>query len=86
MKCNTTESLAMRLLPGSAGANTVAEHITLLTDALAQIPGSSAAKIPVRADGAGATRGLLEHLEAVNTSSPSWPGRTPVRTGRRTCG
>ncbi|SED88211.1 Transposase DDE domain group 1 [Streptomyces sp. 2112.3] len=50
---NTTESLAMLLRPGNAGANTVADHIAVLTDALAQIPGSSAAKILVRVDGAG---------------------------------
>ena len=65
---NTTESLAMLLRPGNAGANTVADHITVLTDALAQIPGSSAAKILARVDGAGATHGLLEHLEALNTT------------------
>jgi hypothetical protein len=65
---NTTESLAMLLRPGNAGANTVADHITVLTDALAQIPGSSTAKILVRVDGAGATHGLLEHLEALNTT------------------
>jgi Transposase DDE domain group 1 len=65
---NTTESLAMQLRPGNAGANTVTDHIAVLTDALAQIPGSSTAKILVRVDGAGATHGLLEHLEALNTS------------------
>jgi hypothetical protein len=58
----------MLLRPGNAGANTVADHITVLTDALAQVPGSSAAKILVRVDGAGATHGLLEHLEALNTT------------------
>jgi hypothetical protein len=65
---NTTESLAMLLRPGNAGANTVTDHIRVLTDALAQIPGSSTAKILVRVDGAGATHGLLEHLEALNTT------------------
>ncbi|WP_442810483.1 hypothetical protein [Streptomyces sp. Wh19] len=44
------------------------DHIAVLTDALAQIPGSSAAKILVRVDGAGTTHGLLEHLEALNTT------------------
>lgn len=65
---NTTESLAMLLRPGNAGANTASDHITVLTDALAQIPGSSSAKLLVRIDGAGATHGLLEHLEALNTT------------------
>ncbi|WP_223186811.1 transposase [Streptomyces sp. CBMA29] len=65
---NTTESLAMLLRPGNAGANTVADHIAVLTNALAQIPGSSAATILIRVDGAGAAHGLLEHLEALNTT------------------
>jgi hypothetical protein len=65
---NTTESLAMLLRPGNAGANTVADHIHVLTEALAQIPSSSTAKILVRVDGAGATHGLLEHLESLNTT------------------
>jgi hypothetical protein len=64
---NTTKSLAMLLRPGNAGANTVADHIRVFTDALAQTPGSSSAKMLVRVDGAGATHGLLEHLEALNT-------------------
>lgn len=33
-----------------------------------QLLSSSAAKILIRADGAGATHGLLEHLEALNTT------------------
>jgi hypothetical protein len=58
----------MFLRPGNAGANTVADHVRVLTDALAQFQGSSAAKILIRVDGAGATHGLLEHLEALNTT------------------
>ncbi|MEJ8660992.1 IS1380 family transposase [Streptomyces sp. MS1.AVA.4] len=65
---NTAESLAMELRPGNAGANTVADHIRILADALAQIPHSSQAKILVRVDGAGATHGPLEHLEMLNTA------------------
>lgn len=65
---NTTESLAMELRAGNAGANTVADHVRVLADALAQIPHSSQAKILVRVDGAGATHGLLEHLESLNTA------------------
>ncbi|MFF4838340.1 transposase [Streptomyces sp. NPDC001315] len=64
---NTAEPLAMLLRPSNAGANTVTDHIAVLADALAQIPSSSAARILVRVDGAGATHGLLEHLEALNT-------------------
>lgn len=65
---NTTESLAMLLREGNAGANTVADHIRVLTDALTQIPHSSSAKILVRVDGAKATHDLLTHLEALNTT------------------
>jgi Transposase DDE domain group 1 len=65
---NTTESLAMLLREGNAGANTVADHLRVLTDALAQIPHASSAKILVRVDGAGATHDLLTHLEALNTA------------------
>jgi hypothetical protein len=35
---NTNEALAGRLRPGNAGANTAADHIAVLDDALAQIP------------------------------------------------
>lgn len=64
---NTAECLAMRLRPGNAGSNTVTDHIEVLRDALAQVPGASTAKILVRVDGAGATHGLHEHLQALNT-------------------
>ena len=65
---NTTESLAMLLREGNAGANTASDHIRVLSQALAQIPHSSAAKILVRVDGARATHELLTHLEALNTA------------------
>jgi hypothetical protein len=65
---NTQESLAMLLREGNAGSNTVADHLTVLAAALAQIPGSSRAKILIRVDGAGATHELLRYLEALNTA------------------
>ena len=34
----TGEALAAQLRPGSAGANTVADHVTVLDDAIAQLP------------------------------------------------
>jgi hypothetical protein len=54
---NITESLAILLRPGNAGANTVADHIAVLTEALAQIPGSSTARILIRVDGPEPTTG-----------------------------
>ncbi len=65
---NTRESLAMLLRPGNAGSNTVADHIRVLAEAIAQIPAGQRAKILIRIDGAGATHDLLEHIEALNTS------------------
>jgi len=47
---NTGECLAMLLRPGNAGSNTVTDHLTVLGDALAQIPGSSAAKLLIRVE------------------------------------
>ena len=35
---NTNELLAIQLRPGNAGANTAADHLDVLTDAIAQIP------------------------------------------------
>ncbi|MEU6656986.1 transposase [Streptomyces sp. NPDC046900] len=64
---NTTESLAMLLRPGNAGANTGADHVRVLTDALAQIPGSSAAKILIRVDGATQARTTIR----ANTATAS---------------
>ncbi|MBC9731584.1 transposase, partial [Streptomyces sp. TRM68367] len=61
------ECLAMLLRTGSAGSNTVADHLKVLADALVQMPGASTAKILVRVDGAGATHGLHEHLRDLNT-------------------
>ncbi|MEV4116010.1 IS1380 family transposase [Nonomuraea sp. NPDC049695] len=67
-RANTQESLAMLLHSGNAGSNTVADHLRVLSDALAQIPNAGQAKILVRVDGAGATHDLLTHLEALNTA------------------
>ncbi|MFJ7493456.1 transposase [Streptomyces sp. NPDC097727] len=45
---NTGECLAMLLRPGSAGSNTVTDHVTVLRDALVQIPLDSNGGIDVR--------------------------------------
>jgi serine/threonine protein phosphatase PrpC len=64
---NTGECLAMLLRSGNAGSNTVTDHVRVLGEALAQVPGASTAKILVRVDGAGATHGLHDHLRDLNT-------------------
>lgn len=65
---NTQECLAMLLRPGNAGANTVADHLEVLAACIAQIPAAFRAKILIRVDGAGASHGLLERIEALNTT------------------
>ncbi|MFC4016315.1 IS1380 family transposase [Nonomuraea purpurea] len=65
---NTHESLAMLLRTGSAGSNTVIDHVRVLTEAIRQIPGSFRAKIWIRIDGAGATHELVEHMKGLNTT------------------
>jgi hypothetical protein len=59
---NTTELLAARLRPGNAGANTTADHLEVLAAAITQIPRSHRKNMLIRADGAGASHGLLDWL------------------------
>lgn len=62
----TGEPVAMLLRPGNAGANTAADHITILHDALAQLPFDPGyrvgRKVLIRTDGAGGTHALIEYL------------------------
>ncbi|WP_328946312.1 IS1380 family transposase [Streptomyces sp. NBC_00250] len=64
---NTGEALAGILRPGNAGANTAADHITVLDQALAQIPEAHRHGTPVliRADSAGSAKAFLAHLRAL---------------------
>ena len=59
----TREALGGLLRPENAGANTAADHVAALDLALAQIPALyiESIEIPVRADSAGATRGLADY-------------------------
>lgn len=63
----TGEPVAALLRPGNAGSNTVADHVTVINDALNHIPSTSdyrvGWKVLIRTDGAGGTRGLLEYCE-----------------------
>jgi len=54
--------LAMLLRPGNAGSNTFAGHRDVLAAAVGQVPARFRKKILVRADGAGASHGLVKHL------------------------
>jgi hypothetical protein len=62
---NTGEALAALLRPGNAGSNTAADHLTVLDQALAQLPDRWRSKpILVRADGAGYSHALIRALSA----------------------
>ena len=61
---NTEEFLAAKLRSGNAGSNTAADHIEVLTDAIAQIPATHRRKLLIRSDGAGASHQLLDWLHA----------------------
>jgi hypothetical protein len=64
----TREALGALLRPGNAGANTAADHVTVLDRALEQIPAAhiEAIEILVRADSAGATHQLADHCHEAN--------------------
>jgi D-serine deaminase-like pyridoxal phosphate-dependent protein len=53
--------------PGNAAANTAADQVDVVDLALAQLPSQARERQPilVRADSAGATHGLVEHLGAL---------------------
>ena len=62
--------MAVMLRPGNAGSNTTIrqhDHIAVLTAAIAQVPTTRRKNLLIRADGAGASHGLLEWLTELNT-------------------
>jgi hypothetical protein len=65
--------------PGNAGSNTVADHIAVLTQAIAQVPASHRGHILIHADGAGSSHGLLDWLTEQGTKR----GRTVEADGYR---
>jgi hypothetical protein len=60
---NTGEVLAVLLRPGNCGSNTAADHVKVLTEAVAQLPAAYRKKIIFRADGAGSTKELLQWIK-----------------------
>lgn len=66
---NTGEGMSGRLRPGNAGANTAADHIAVLDDALAQIPDAHrhGTDILVRTDSAGSAKSFLTHVRSLRT-------------------
>jgi hypothetical protein len=60
---NTTESLSGMFRPGSAGSNTVADHLQVLDAAVTAVPAKYRRRLMVTCDGAGASHGLIARLE-----------------------
>lgn len=62
----TGEPVAMLLRPGNAGSNTAADHVQVVTQALAQLPCDPGyrvgRKVLIRTDGAGGSHAFLEYL------------------------
>jgi hypothetical protein len=65
---NTGELLAIRLRPGNAGANTAADHLDVLAEAIAQVPAGHQRRLLIRGDSAAATHAVLAWLTAQTTS------------------
>ncbi|MGW5673328.1 IS1380 family transposase [Micromonospora sp. NPDC003776] len=61
---NTGELLTIKLRPGNAGANTAADHLTVLTEAFAQVPVAHRRHLLIRGDSAAATHAVLDWLTA----------------------
>lgn len=59
---NTEEFLTAKLRTGRAGSNTATDHIEVIGDAIAQIPGTHRRDLLIRSDGAGASHDLVDWL------------------------
>jgi Transposase DDE domain group 1 len=68
---NTGEPLAGMLRRGSAGSNTVADHLDILDAAITALPPPFRRRLMVTCDGAGASHGLISRLDQLATR----PGR-----------
>jgi Transposase DDE domain group 1 len=62
---NTGEPLAGKLRRGGAGSNTVADHLEVLEAAITALPPLFRRRLMVTCDGAGASHGLIERLDAL---------------------
>lgn len=78
----TGEALVIKLRPGNAGSNTAKDHIDVVRQALAQLPGVNVSrpgkKVLVRTDGAGGTHEFIDWLArrgvqySVGFTLPTW--------------
>jgi hypothetical protein len=65
---NTGELFAIRLRPGNAGANTAADHLDVLTEAIGQVPAQHRRHLLIRGDSAAATHAVVDWLHGRNTA------------------
>jgi len=79
---NTNEALAAVLRPGNAGSNTARDHLTIVEQALSQLPDRWRDKPAlVRADGAGYSHALIAALSAQGLEfSVGYPVTDAIRT------
>jgi hypothetical protein len=73
----TGECLTAMLRPGKATANNAADHIAVLTDALAQLPEHLRGRVVVRGDSGAGTHRFVEHLDQLelgySVGLTGWP-------------
>ena len=62
---NTDEPLAAKMRRGSAGSNTTADHIAMVDASIAALPPAYRRRVMVTCDGAGASHGLIKHLDTL---------------------
>jgi hypothetical protein len=76
----TGETLAVNLRPGKASPWASADHIAVLTDALAQLPEAERGQVLVRADSGGCSKAFLHHItDAGSEYSIGFPATGPVQ-------
>jgi Transposase DDE domain group 1 len=73
---NTGELLALTLRPGNAGANTAADHLDVLGEAVTQVPAVHRKHLLVRGDSAAATHAVLDWLHEQGRKRGRGRGRT----------
>jgi Transposase DDE domain group 1 len=65
---NTGELLAIKLRPGNAGANTAADHLTVLAEAVAQVPAAHRRRLLIRGDSAASSHAVVDWLTSGSTA------------------
>lgn len=76
----TGETLALDLRPGKASPFNSADHITVLEEALRQLPTGERAQVLVRADAGGASKAFMHHItDAGLQYSIGFPAHGPVQ-------